>query len=229
MPTILLCDDDPSVHDSLSIYLEAEGFEYVSVYDGESAIQKAVSQTFDVILLDIMMPKKSGIEVCKYIRSTVKTPIIMLTAKGEEIDIILGLELGADDYMVKPFNPREVLARIKVILRRIQEAKEHPSAAILHYKGLEVNLAQYKLSLDGKVISAAPKEIEILHLLMSNPGLVFSRDQILQKIWGNDYYGDTRTIDTHINRIRTRLTEELSECLQTIYGVGYKFEGVEYE
>ena len=229
MPIVLICDDDPNVHDSLSIYLEAEGFSYESVYDGECAIEQIVTQTYDVIILDIMMPKKSGIEVCKYVRNTVKTPIIMLTARGEEIDVLLGLELGADDYMIKPFNPREVIARVKAILRRISDAKQQLFSTTIYYRNLEVNLAQYKLLLDGEGIPAAPKEIEILYLLMANPGLVFSREQILQKIWGSDYFGDTRTIDTHINRIRTRLPMDMSECLKTIYGVGYKFDGEAYE
>lgn len=229
MPKVLICDDDANVHDSLSIYLEAEGFLYESVYDGECAVEKIMTQSYDVIILDIMMPKKSGIEVCKYVRNTVKTPIIMLTARGEEIDVLLGLELGADDYMIKPFNPREVIARIKAIIRRILDAKQQISSTTIFYQNLEVNLAQYKLMLDNQVIPAPPKEIEILYLLMANPGVVFSREQILQKIWGSDYFGDTRTIDTHINRIRTRLPLEMSECLRTIYGVGYKFNGDTYE
>ncbi len=169
------------------------------------------------------MPKRSGTEVCREVRKTLQTPIIMLTAKGEEIDRILGLELGADDYIVKPFSPREVIARIKAVLRRFVE--KNTGGQILDLKVSRSIWITTRSSLTARYVPCTPKEVEILHLLASNPGLVFDRDQILTKVWGYDYIGDTRTVDTHIKRIRHKLhTEESSWALITVYGVGYKFE-----
>lgn len=225
MAHILICDDDLAVHSSLGIYLEADNFLYTSVYDGKESLKKAINGNFDLIILDIMMPYLSGIEVCKEIRKVSKVPIIMLTAKAEEIDILLGLELGADDYIVKPFNPREVIARVKAVLRRLQDIKLKKMASVIKFHGLEVNVSSYKLLLNDVAISATPKEIEILFMLLSNQGVVLSRDEILDKIWGADYtYVDRRTIDTHINRIRSHLPRNYAERIQSIYGVGYKFE-----
>lgn len=225
MAHILICDDDVAVHSSLGIYLEADNFLYTSVYDGKEALHKALEGNFDLIILDIMMPYFSGIEVCKEIRKVSKVPIIMLTAKGEEIDILLGLELGADDYIVKPFNPREVVARVKTVLRRLEDINVKKMASVIKFRDLEVNISRYKLLLNDVLISAAPKEIEILFMLLSNPGVTLSRDEILDKIWGADYtYVDRRTIDTHINRIRSHLPRDYAECIQSVYGVGYKFE-----
>lgn len=225
MAHILICDDDMAVHSSLGIYLEANNFLYTSVYDGKESLQKALEDKFDLIILDIMMPYLSGIDVCKEIRKVSKIPIIMLTAKGEEIDILLGLELGADDYIVKPFNPREVVARVKTVLRRLEDINVKKMASAIKFHGLEVNASSYKLLLNDVPISAAPKEIEILFMLLSNPGVTLSRDEILDKVWGADYtYVDRRTIDTHINRIRSHLPREYAECIQSVYGVGYKFE-----
>jgi DNA-binding response OmpR family regulator len=225
MPRILLCEDDTAVHASLSIYLEAENYDYTSVYDGRAALEEARSNCYDLLVLDIMMPYITGIEVCKEIRKTSKIPIIMLTAKGEEIDVLLGLELGADDYIIKPFNPREVIARIKTVLRRVADVNTHKISSIVRFREIEVNVSNYKLTLKGKQINAAPKEIEILFLLLSNPGVTFSRDEMLDKIWGADYsYVDRRTIDTHINRIRSHLPCEYAQQICSVYGVGYKFE-----
>lgn len=225
MAHILICDDDMAVHSSLGIYLEANNFLYTSVYDGRESLQKALEGKFDLIILDIMMPYLSGIDVCKEIRKVSKIPIIMLTAKGEEIDILLGLELGADDYIVKPFNPREVVARVKAVLRRLEDINVKKMASSIKFNGLEVNASSYKLLLNDVPISATPKEIEILFMLLSNPGVTLSRDEILDKIWGADYtYVDRRTIDTHINRIRSHLPREYAECIQSVYGIGYKFE-----
>ncbi|MBU3099349.1 MULTISPECIES: response regulator transcription factor [Clostridium] len=225
MAHILICDDDLAVHSSLGIYLEADDFLYTSVYDGKESLQKALDDNFDLIILDIMMPYLSGIEVCKEIRKVSKVPIIILTAKGEEIDILLGLELGADDYIVKPFNPREVIARVKAVLRRLEDINLRKMASVIKFRDLEVNVSSYKLLLNNDSISATPKEIEILFMLLSNPGVVLSRDEILDKIWGADYtYVDRRTIDTHINRIRSHLPRDYAQRIQSIYGVGYKFE-----
>jgi len=220
---ILIADDDQVVHESLGIYLKAEGFEPVDVYDGNSALE-TLDQSIALCVLDIMMPGMSGTEVCKEIRKTSKVPIVMLTAKGEEIDRILGLELGADDYIVKPFSPREVVARIKAVLRRTQEHQDEKNE-MLTMDGLTVDLRSYTVTLKGKPIVCTPKEIEILHLLASNPGQVFTREQLLNRVWGYDFPGETRTVDTHIKRIRAKLeTPGLPWSIKTIYGVGYKFE-----
>ncbi len=222
---ILICDDDPVVHESLKIYLRNEGFGCMSAYDGEDALKQIKDNMPTLIVLDIMMPRLNGLEVCKEVRKTSTVPIIMLTAKGEEIDRILGLELGADDYIVKPFSPREVVARIKAVRRRIIENAIEGKSSTLYFDGLEISLNRYQVKYDDKVIISTPKEVEILYLLASNRGQVFSREQILDRVWGYDYYGDIRTIDTHIKRIRAKLPQEgINWSLQTVYGVGYKFE-----
>ncbi len=220
---ILIADDDQIVHEALRIYLNAEGFETIDVFDGAAALE---SITPEVVLcvLDIMMPKLSGIEVCREIRKTSQLPILMLTAKGEEIDRIVGLELGADDYIVKPFSPREVVARIKAVLRRTNEQPKSDSA-IVSYNGLTIDLKSYSVTLRGEPVICTPKEIEILHMLASNPGQVFTREQLLSRVWGYDFAGETRTVDTHIKRIRAKLDSTgLGWSIKTIYGVGYKFE-----
>ncbi len=220
---ILIADDEQVVHESLGIYLKAEGFETIDVFDGQQAID-ALSSEVALCVLDIMMPNMSGIDACKEIRRTSKVPIIMLTAKGEEIDRILGLELGADDYIVKPFSPREVVARIKAVLRRTNEQKAGDSDAIVH-DGLVIDIKSYTVTLDNHPVICTPKEIEILYLLASNPGHVFTREQLLNKVWGYDYPGETRTVDTHIKRIRAKLDNTGKNwSIKTIYGVGYKFE-----
>ena len=221
---ILICDDEPVVHESLRIYFDAEGYEVVDAYDGEDALKKADS-SISLMILDIMMPKKSGIEVCREIRKTSSLPIVMLTAKGEEIDRILGLELGADDYIVKPFSPREVVARVKAILRRVEVKAESAETNIVSYNGLTIDLNSYSVTLRGEHIICTPKEIEILYMLASNPGQVFTRDTLLSRVWGYDFAGETRTVDTHIKRLRAKLySEGLGWSIKTIYGVGYKFE-----
>lgn len=220
---ILIADDEQVVHESLGIYLKAEGFETIDVFDGKQAVE-ALNSEVALCVLDIMMPNMSGIDACKEIRRTSKVPIIMLTAKGEEIDRILGLELGADDYIVKPFSPREVVARIKAVLRRTNEQKAGDSDAIVH-DGLVIDIKSYTVTLDNHPVICTPKEIEILYLLASNPGHVFTREQLLNKVWGYDYAGETRTVDTHIKRIRAKLDNTGKNwSIKTIYGVGYKFE-----
>lgn len=222
-PHILICDDDPVVHESLGIYLENEHFTYSSAFDGKDGLAHVLTDKPDLIILDLMMPEKTGIEVCREIRKTLTTPIIILTAKGEEIDRVLGLELGADDYIVKPFSPREVIARIKAVLRRISEPPEVGS--VLRFEGLEISLDNYQVKVNGELVACTPKEVEILHLLASHLGQVMDREQILSLVWGYDYFGDTRTVDTHIKRIRQKICYEgASWSLITVYGVGYKFE-----
>ena len=223
---ILIADDDPIVHESLKIYLEAEGFKTVDCYDGISAVAAADS-TVSQCVLDLMMPGKSGIDVCREIRKSSQVPIVMLTAKGEEVDKIVGLELGADDYIVKPFSPREVVARIKAILRRTENhaAGEDSGKNVIQHNGLMIDLNSYTVLLRGEPVICTPKEIEILFLLASNPGHVFTRDTLLSKVWGYDFAGETRTVDTHIKRLRAKLDSTgLGWSIKTIYGVGYKFE-----
>ena len=224
-PLILIADDDPVVHESLGLYLESEGYEHQSAYDGQQALEMVESLHPDLIVLDLMMPRVSGIDVCRTVRQTSTLPIIMLTAKGEEIDRILGLDLGADDYIVKPFSPREVLARIKAVLRRFSEKTGDEDSSIIRLPQLEISLENYQVKAAGKVIPCTPKEVEILHMLTSNVGQVFSREQILSRVWGYDYFGDTRTVDAHIKRIRQKLPQEgVPWALKTVYGVGYRFE-----
>ena len=220
---ILVADDDPVVHESLGIYLKSEGFQPIDAYDGPAAIN-ALTPDISLCVLDIMMPKLSGIEVCKEIRKNSSVPVIMLTAKGEEIDRVIGLELGADDYIVKPFSSREVVARIKAVLRRSTE-QEVSNERMVNIGGLTIDLSRYSITLLGKTIVCTPKEIEILHLLASNPGQVFSREQLLTRIWGYEFAGETRTVDTHIKRIRAKLEDPAFKWgIKTLYGVGYKFE-----
>lgn len=222
---ILIADDDRVVHESLGIYLRNDSYEPVDAYDGEQALQVMASNDISLCVLDIMMPKLSGIDVCKQIRKDSRVPIIMLTAKGEEIDRILGLELGADDYIVKPFSPREVVARIKAVLRRTSEQLQDADDGCVRRDGLVIDIKSYTVTLNGHSIVCTPKEIEILYLLASNPGQVFTREQLLNKVWGYDFAGETRTVDTHIKRIRAKLDNTgLDWSIKTIYGVGYKFE-----
>ena len=221
---ILIADDDPIVHESLRIYLQAEGFSVEDVYDGTAALE-ALGDGVALCVLDIMMPGKTGIEVCREIRKTSQVPIIMLTAKGEEVDRIVGLELGADDYIVKPFSPREVVARIKAILRRMESQKDEGEKNAVKLSGLSIDLNSYTVLLRGEPVICTPKEIEILFLLASHPGQVFTRDTLLSRVWGYDFAGETRTVDTHIKRIRAKLDSDgLGWAIKTIYGVGYKLE-----
>lgn len=225
-PHVLICDDDPVIHESVRLYLNAERFTWASAFDGDEALRKAQEEKPDIIILDLMMPRLTGIEVCRTIRRTSNVPIIMLTAKGEEIDRVLGLELGADDYIVKPFSPRELIARMKAVLRRLGEKSDQPDR-LLRFDGLEISLDNYQVKVRGEKVACTPKEVEILHLLASHVGQVLSREQILAQVWGYEYFGDTRTVDTHIKRIRQKISsEDANWGLITIYGVGYKFEAI---
>ena len=222
---IMICDDQIMIHETLGMYLENEGYEQISAMDGEEALQKFETEKPDLIILDIMMPKLSGTDVCRKLREKSRVPIIMLTAKGEEIDRILGLELGADDYIVKPFSAREVVARVKAVLRRLAMAKEHPQQ-VLRFDDLEININNYDVRVKGERVPFTPKEVEIFQLLASHPGKVYERDTILSLVWGYDFYGDTRAVDTQIKRIRQKLPAEgtVNWSIKTVYGVGYKFE-----
>ena len=220
---ILVVDDEQPLVELLTANLEREGYEVISAGDGLTAIELAEHQKPDLILLDWMLPKLDGFEVCKRLRPKTTAPIIMVTAKGEEIDKILGLELGADDYIVKPFSPREVIARIKAVLRRFGDTQQ--TSSVLKFPGLEINLGNYSVKVKGETVPCTPKEVEILYLLASHPGQVYEREQILESVWGFDYSGDYRTVDTHIKRIRQKIAfDGASWSIQTIYGVGYKFE-----
>lgn len=227
-PHILICDDQQVVHETLKVYLENDGFSFSSAFNGNDAVKLWKEMNPDLILLDLMMPGINGIEVCKEIRKTSNVPIIILTAKGEEVDRVLGLEFGADDYIVKPFSTREVIARIKAVLRRTSVMTEEQSVQMVRVDDLEINLTNYEVRINGELIVFTPKEVEILYLLASNPGRVFDREQILSKIWGYDYFGDTRAVDTQIKRIRQKMPQDQTKWgIRTVYGVGYKFSNVD--
>ena len=223
---ILVVDDDKNICELLRLYLEKEGYEVRSVNDGAEAILAFESFAPDMTLLDIMMPKMDGWQVCREIRKKSDSPIIMITAKGETFDKVLGLELGADDYIVKPFDAKEVLARIKAVLRRLSHSeKSAQDTREVGYENLYVNLSNYELKIAGQPVEAPPKEMELLFHLASNPNKVYTRNQLLDEVWGFDYFGDSRTVDVHIKRLREKLEGVSTQwCLKTVWGVGYKFE-----
>ena len=221
---ILVVEDDRNISDLIRMYLEKEGFDVRIAYDGGKAVEEYDRQAPDMVLLDIMLPVMDGWSVCAHIREKAKTPIIMLTAKGETYDKVLGLELGADDYIVKPFDAKEVTARIKAVLRRTA-AKEDTNKGVYDFDNLHLDMNRYELKVKGKVVEAPPKELELLACLAGHPNRVYTRDQLLDEVWGFEYYGDSRTIDVHVKRLREKL-EGASEqwSLKTVWGVGYKFE-----
>ena len=222
---ILVADDDPRVHEKLSAHFHREEYQMLSARDGEEALGLARQMRPDVLVLDVLMPKMDGFMVCREIRKDSKMPIIMLSAKAEEFDRLLGLELGADDYITKPFSAREVVARIKAVLRRLHDASEEKTSSHLVIDNLDIDMNAYQVKLSGDVVPCTPKEIEILWTLASNPGLVFSREHLLQSIWGYDYLGDTRAVDSHIKRIRAKLCSGSNGWdIRTVWGVGYRFE-----
>ena len=222
---ILVVDDDENICELLRLYLEKDGFQTVVANDGEQALKYAQIHNPDLILLDIMLPLLDGWQVCREIRKTSNVPIIMLTAKGETFDKVLGLELGADDYVTKPFDTKEVVARMKAVLRRSSENEKSESAKEVRYDKLRINITNYELVVDGETIDTPPKELELIYHLASNPNRVYTRDQLLDEVWGFDYYGDSRTVDVHVKRLREKL-EGVSDkwSLKTVWGVGYKFE-----
>lgn len=219
---ILVADDDENILELVELYLKKDGFQVITARDGGEAIIKVEQDLPDLVVLDIMMPVKDGWEVCKEIQQRFRLPIIMLTARSEDYDKILGLELGADDYITKPFNPRELVARIKAVLRRAREDAATPRA--LHYPGLELNLDEYTVTRNSRRIPLTRKELELLWLLAGRPNQVFSREHLLSQIWGYAYTGDTRTVDTHIKRLRRKLGCSKAWEIKTVWAVGYKFE-----
>ena len=221
---ILVVDDDANICELLRLYLTKEGYQVTVANDGEEGLEKFNAVKPDMVLLDVMMPRMDGLEVCRRIRKAGNTPVMMLTAKGETFDKVLGLELGADDYVVKPFEAKEVVARIKAVLRRFGKSDENQIKEV-KYDKLSINLTNYELKVNGKVIDTPPKEMELIYHLASNPNRVFTRDQLLDEVWGFDYYGDSRTVDVHVKRLREKL-EGVSDqwALKTVWGVGYKFE-----
>ncbi len=227
MQHILIADDNHDITDILSTYSRMEGFEPVVASDGEEAIRLFNQYNPDVVLLDVMMPKEDGYEVCRKIRSKSNVPVILITARGEDFDKIMGLDIGADDYIVKPFSPREVMARVRAVMRRMAKTtKETSSENVLTIGSLEINLDEYTLHISGNKIALTKKEIETMWTLASNPNKVFTRDNLLDSLWGFDYFGDSRTVDSHIKRLRSKLdvVEHPSWTIKTIWGVGYKFE-----
>ncbi len=227
---VLIVDDDENIAELISLYLIKECYETRIEYDGESAIRAFREFQPNIILLDLMLPVKDGYEVCRTIRQTSDCPIIMLSAKGEVFDKVLGLELGADDYMVKPFDSKELVARVKAILRRSAPVREEPQPQpairgdYVEYPDLLINLTNYSVTYFGHKIDMPPKELELLYFLAKSPNQVFTREQLLDRIWGYEYVGDTRTVDVHIKRIREKLNDHPDWSISTVWGVGYKFE-----
>lgn len=222
---ILVVDDDVNICELLRLYIERDDYQVVIANDGEQAVELFNREQPDLVLLNIMLPKMDGWQVCKEIRKTSNRPIIMLTAKGELFDKILGLELGADDYIIKPFEAKEVIARIHAVLRRTSTSEEKEKVKEINWDKLSINLTNYELRVDGKYIDTPPKEMELLYYLASNPNKVFTRDQLLDKVWGFDYYGDSRTVDVHIKRLREKINGVSDQwSLKTVWGVGYKFD-----
>ena len=227
MSKILVVDDELNICELLKLYLENEGYTVFTANDGQAAVTAFQQKAPDLVLLDIMLPKMDGWQVCREIRKTSSTPIIMLTAKGETFDKVLGLELGADDYMVKPFDTKEVVARIKAVLRRCTTttAQTESTEGVIEFDNLRLDMNSYELRVKGKVVEAPPKELELLNCLASHPNRVYTRDQLLDEVWGFEYYGDSRTIDVHVKRLREKLAGASDKWeLKTVWGVGYKFE-----
>lgn len=223
--TILIVDDEVNICELIRLYVEKEGYKAIIATDGDSAVAKFKAEKPDIVLLDIMLPVKDGWQVCREIRAIDNTPIIMLTAKGETFDKVLGLELGADDYIVKPFDPKELVARIKAVLRRSEPKSAEQQNAELVFDGLKIDRETYEVYLEDTKIEMPPKEFELLFFLAKNKNKVFTRDQLLDEIWGYEFFGDSRTVDVHIKRIREKIeTEGRKWQLKTVWGVGYKFE-----
>ena len=225
--TILIVDDEQPIVDILVYNLRKEGYNTIEASDGITAVDMALEQKPDLILLDIMLPKMDGLSVCKRIKNSLNVPILMLTAKDGEIDKILGLELGADDYITKPFSVRELVARVKAVLRRYQPLPSPSSpekSKTVSYPDLEISLTNYSVIYQGSSIEMPPKELELLYFLASSPNQVFTREQLLDHIWGYEYMGDTRTVDVHIKRLREKIKDHASWHLATVWGIGYKFE-----
>jgi DNA-binding response OmpR family regulator len=228
---ILIVDDDVNIAELISLYLTKECFDTMTVNDGEEAIKQFSSYKPNLVLLDLMLQGIDGYEVCREIRKTSSVPIIMLSAKGEIFDKVLGLELGADDYIIKPFDSKELVARVRAVLRRFHseqdkasEVKQQPTGEYVAYPDLVINLSNYSVQYYGENVDMPPKELELLYFIASNPNQVFTREQLLDHIWGYDYFGDTRTVDVHIKRLREKIKDHTEWSLATVWGIGYKFE-----
>jgi len=228
---ILIVDDDVNIAELISLYLTKECFDTLMVHDGEAAIHQFIEYQPNLVLLDLMLPGIDGYEVCREIRKTSSVPIIMLSAKGEIFDKVLGLELGADDYVIKPFDSKELVARVRAVLRRFQPtiAIEEPTASVqigdyVSYPDLVINQTNYSVQYYNVTIEMPPKELELLYFLASNPNQVFTIEQLLDHIWGYEYFGDTRTVDVHIKRLREKVKDHSDWSLSTVWGIGYKFE-----
>ena len=225
---ILIVDDDENIADLISLYLTKECFETSIVHDGEDALREAKEFKPDLMILDLMLPGMDGYQVCREIRKTSNLPIIMLSAKGETFDKVLGLELGADDYIIKPFDSKELVARVKAVLRRYQALKPDgitpDNSRVVEYPGLTINLTNYSVIYDGNPVEMPPKELELLYFLAASPNQVFTREQLLDNIWGYEYLGDTRTVDVHIKRLREKIKDHKNWSISTVWGIGYKFE-----
>lgn len=227
---ILIVDDDESIAELISLYLNKECFETKMVYDGQAAVDTFATFQPDLVLLDLMLPKLDGYQVCRQIRTQADTPVIMLSAKGEVFDKVLGLELGADDYMIKPFDSKELVARVKAVLRRYDRPKEEKKGEAdngkecVEYPGLRVSLTDYSVYYNGTPVDMPPKELELLYFLAASPNRVFTREQLLDHIWGYEYAGDTRTVDVHVKRLREKIPGDDTWSLATVWGIGYKFE-----
>ncbi len=224
---ILVVDDERNIVELMKFNLKKEGYEVATAFDGMEALRVAREEKPDLIILDLMMPELGGLDVCKTLRKESKVPIIIVTAKGEEIDMILGLELGADDYVTKPFSPKLLITKIRTVLRRTgQKADEQEE---LHFDNLHINLIKHEVRLNDKKIDLKPKEFDLLKLLATSAGKVFTRDFLLEQLWGYDYLGDTRTVDVHVRRLRQKIEDKPSnpKYLKTVHGIGYKFQGEE--
>lgn len=224
--TIMVVDDDPNIAQLVRLYLEKEGFDVQTFDRGNTALAAFRTNPPALLLLDIMLPGMDGWQVCRSVRQISAIPVIMLSAKDETFDKVLGLELGADDYITKPFDPKELIARVKAVLRRGGQSGEAPETDTLSFPGLTLSLSRFEVTYQGKRTEMPPKELELLHYLASHPNLVFTREQLLEKVWGFDYFGDSRTVDVHVKRLREKLqnSEELGWCIRTVWSVGYKFE-----
>ena len=220
---ILVVDDDQHIAELISLYLMKDGYDTKEVYDVKEALHEMQMYQPDLILLDLMLPGMDGYQVCAEVRKISKIPIIMLTAKGETFDKVLGLELGADDYVVKPFDPKELVARVKAVLRRYESGVQTDDEKILHFPNLEINVSNYTVTYHGKTLDFPPKEFELLYYLAEHPNRVFTREQLLDHIWGYEYMGDTRTVDVHVKRIREKMNQQDDWGILTVWSVGYKF------
>lgn len=218
---ILVIDDDKNIREVVKLYLRKEGYEVTEAADGAIGVDLFFGKQYDLVILDIMMPVQDGIETIKQIRAKSNVPVIMLTAKGETFDKVLALELGADDYIVKPFDPKELVARVKAVIRR---STQEDKSDILEYPNLKIDMQNYQVIYEGREVQMPPKEIELLYFLASRPNKVLTRDQLLEQVWGFEYFGDSRTVDVHIKRLREKFKDDEPWQIKTVWGVGYKFE-----